>query len=103
MACIKQLEIKNGIYNENDDIYKNMKEYYMNFKNRIVKPEKKFITPIEAANGDVLKIPLFQNDKSTFDDDDGEDPEMRHYISLSDRGMKIFQITKNASRDYDSS
>lgn len=31
ISCIRSLEEKNGIYNENDEIYKNNRNYYLNF------------------------------------------------------------------------
>lgn len=78
----------------------NVRNYYMQFKNRIAKSKKKLTGLIEDIGGNIVSVPLEQPDKSNwYYDDDGDDPEMRHYIWLAERGIKIFKITKNASKD----
>ena len=81
------MEIKNGLYNENDDIYKNVKDYYMDFKNRIVKPEKKPVAPVKAM-GTIIIVPWNEGNHwyDVYDDD----------IPLTE---PIFKITRNAKRD----
>lgn len=83
------MKLNNKIYNENDDIYKNVRSYYQDLKNRIVKPEKKQVAPVKAMGGAIVKIPFhhtFDQNEDEYDDD----------IPLTG---PIFKITRNAKRD----
>jgi len=52
----------------------------------------------------LIKAPVDQQVRATpFFEDEGEDPKMQHWMSLTERNIKIFKITKNASRDDSSS
>jgi hypothetical protein len=73
-----------------------------------VRPEKKPLSPVEGLNKKPIHIPLLKplNSNESKAEDTGDDPEMLYYSSLIQRNMKIFKITKNASKDdsswYDS-
>ena len=91
VAWIKKLELKNGVYNENDEMYRNVKEYYINFKNRIVKSEKKLSASIESLQGGIIKIPLYKpDDENDLDYDD------EYNFPLNG---PIFKITKHVKRN----
>ena len=71
-------------------MYKNVKEYYINFKNRIVKSDKKLSASIESLQGGIIKIPLYKaEDENEFDYDD------EYNFPLTG---PIFKITKHARR-----
>lgn len=59
----------------------NTKNCYASFNSRIAKSKKKLTGLIEDIGGNIVAVPLEHPDKSNgYYDEDGEDPEMRHYI-----------------------
>jgi hypothetical protein len=75
VACIKKLQSKLG------------------------KPERELLTPMKDISGVMVKIPFKHTPPSKIDIETKEDTEMLHYMSLASRNIKIFKITRNASRD----
>ena len=92
----KQSDYKNSTSFKNEDI----KSYSTSGKNWLMKSEK-LLAPIQEIGNGYKKIPILANSSKNahYDFDEEEDPEMRHYIDLIDHNMKIFKITKNASKD----
>lgn len=70
-------------------------------KNWLVKSDKKILTSTPGRKGGYNEIPILDNPgkSAAYFNGQEDDPEMSHYISLANRGIKIFKITKNASRD----
>lgn len=74
-------------------MYRNVKDYYINFKNRIVKSEKKLSASIESLQGGIIKIPLYKPDEENdFEYDD------EYNFPLTG---PIFKITKHMKRTED--
>jgi hypothetical protein len=67
-----------------------------------VKSDKKILTNTPRKKGGYNEIPILDNPvkSDAYFNGQEENPEMNHYISLANRRIKIFKITKNASRDY---
>ena len=96
----KQNDYKNGTPTKNSE----MKGFTSNGKNWLLKSEKKLLAPIQEMGNKFNKIPILDNSNKNlhYDFEEEEDQEMRHYHDLIDHNMKIFKITKNASKDEDS-
>jgi hypothetical protein len=71
-------------------MYRNVREYYINFKNRIVKSEKKLSASIESLQGGIIKIPLYKPD-----DENDMDYDDEYNFPLTG---PIFKITKHVKR-----
>lgn len=56
VACLRKLEENQGIYNENDEVYKNIRNFHINLKNKMMKPKKSVVTTIETQKGDIIQI-----------------------------------------------